>query len=52
MNVAPGEWWCERCWENWEYDAMVEGRNLGEDDSLTLPAGDPDEAQHRRGRAA
>ncbi|MFE7113775.1 hypothetical protein ACFU9W_48255 [Streptomyces sp. NPDC057600] len=52
VNVAPGKWWCERCWEDWAYDSLVEGRNRGEDDSPTEPVGDPDEAQRRRGTAA
>ncbi|TXS63822.1 hypothetical protein [Streptomyces sp. sk2.1] len=52
VHVAPGEWWCERCCEDWAYDGLVEDRNRGEDDSPTMPVGDPDEAQHRRGRAA
>ncbi|MEV8455489.1 hypothetical protein AB0467_28660 [Streptomyces sp. NPDC052095] len=52
MNVAPGEWWCERCWEDWEYDSLIDDRDQGEDASPTPSAGDPDEAQHRRGAVA
>ncbi|MEE1812813.1 hypothetical protein [Streptomyces sp. BE133] len=52
VKVAPGERWCEKCREDWAYDGLVEGRNRGDDDSPTVPIGDPDEAQHRRGTAA
>ncbi|MGW2182357.1 hypothetical protein ACWCXX_30550 [Streptomyces sp. NPDC001732] len=52
VHVASGEWWCERCCEDWAYDGLVEGRNRSEDDWPTMSTGDPDEAQHRRGTAA
>ncbi|MFE7112544.1 hypothetical protein ACFU98_36855 [Streptomyces sp. NPDC057575] len=52
VHVAPGEWWCEKCREDWAYDGLVERRNRVEDDSPTVSVGDPDEAQHRRGTAA
>lgn len=47
VEVDDEHYQCEKCHE----DVLVDGPTE-EDDTITRPIGDPDEAAHRRGKAA